>query len=292
MSYRSNLAARALQGVTDVTSDSVSPFSILQTRPDPGAEAFVYEFTLVRKTAVTTSTAVSVAEAVAMGGVVAGYSWDVYGVLFRQGDAGFPVVQVVFQFSNYTLGGDLGKINVAVNDAVVKSGLGDGIGAVSVLKLTPPESRYFSQQGGLAPLVVTEGKRVNLTKAGISPPGNQVMAGDVRNLGAAAPLAVSQRVDAAAAEVPWGLLLGAVMLGGAVLFMSKSMRRNGDRYKRNSGDMGRNDRFFVQKLDFDTLSYPPLDYGAKKIKGVETLMAPDGKAVLVWHLESEGDYDY
>ena len=219
MSYRN--AALALQGVTDLTADWGTFGNLIQTRPDPGTEGFCYEFTLVRRSTVNVSTAVALAEAVAMGAAVAGYSWDVYGVLLSTGAAGFPVVQVIFQFSDWTIAGDLGAINVAVNDAVVKSGLGDGIGAVSMLRLTAPEARYFSQQGGLAPLVVTENKKVSLTKAAVSPSGKQVMSGDVRDLNAATPLSVlKQTVAAATAEAPWGLLLGAVLLTGGVLFLS------------------------------------------------------------------------
>jgi len=230
MTYRN--AAIALQGVTDLTTDWGTFGNLIQTRPDPGTEGFCYEFTLVRRSAVNVSTAVALAEAVAMGAAVAGYSWDVYGVLLSTGAAGFPVVQVVFQFSDWTIAGDLGAINAAVNEAVFKSGLGDGIGAVSMLRLTAPESRYFSQQGGLAPLVVTEGKKVSLTKAAVSPSGKQVMSGDVRDLNAATPLSVlKQTVAAATAEAPWGLLLGFGLLGVGVLFLSgylsPGMRPNG-----------------------------------------------------------------
>lgn len=235
MSYRKD--ALALQGVTDLTADWGTFGNLIQTRPDPGTEGFCYEFTLVRRSAVNVSTAVALAEAVAMGAAVAGYSWDVYGVLLSTGAAGFPVVQVIFQFSDWTIAGDLGAINAAVNDAVVKSGLGDGIGAVSMLRLTAPEARYFSQQGGLAPLVVTENKKVSLTKAAVSPSGKQVMSGDVRDLNAATPLSVlKQTVAAATAEAPWGLLLGAVLLTGGVLFLSgflkPGMRPNASRSRR------------------------------------------------------------
>jgi len=58
------------------------------------------------------------------------------------------------------------------------------------------------------------------------------------------PVSVGQNDSSPAASVPWGLLLGAVMLGGAVLFMSKSMRPNRRRgryrrYRRNSSDDAR-----------------------------------------------------
>lgn len=260
MSYRN--AALALQGVTDLTADWGTFGNLIQTRPDPGTDGFCYEFTLVRRSAVNVSTAVALAEAVAMGAAVAGYSWDVYGVLLSTGAAGFPVVQVIFQFSDWTIAGDLGAINVAVNDAVVKSGLGDGIGAVSMLRLTAPEARYFSQQGGLAPLVVTENKKVSLTKAAVSPSGKQVMSGDVRNLSAASPLSAVQSVAAAAAEAPWGLVLGFGLLGFGVLFLSgflkPSLRPNASKRGRRRG-LRR--KFFLGKEP------GPLERHGRRLKG-------------------------
>ena len=279
MSYRN--AALALQGVTDLTADWGTFGNLIQTRPDPGTEGFCYEFTLVRRSTVNVSTAVALAEAVAMGAAVAGYSWDVYGVLLSTGAAGFPVVQVIFQFSDWTIAGDLGAINAAVNDAVVKSGLGDGIGAVSMLRLTAPEARYFSQQGGLAPLVVTENKKVSLTKAAVSPSGKQVMSGDVRDLNAATPLSVlKQTVAAATAEAPWGLLLGFGLLGFGVLFLSgflkPGMRPNASKRRRRRG-LRR--KFFLGKEP------GPLERHGRRLKG------RGGVTTLSWEFANKSAAD-
>ena len=169
--------------VADLTDKWGSIGTLYQSRPDKAEpEAFVYGFELVRSRALSADALISLAEAVVQGAAVAGYAWDAMAVVTKRAESGLDQIQVVVTFADWTFTGDLGKLNVAINAQVVARGLGEGLGAVHLLRLTGPEGRYFSAAGGLAPLVISEGGQAHVTKAAANPSPKQMLTGDVRAL--------------------------------------------------------------------------------------------------------------
>lgn len=219
----------AFAGVEDLTDKWGSPGHIVQTKGDPGERAVVYEFVLALGPAIDREKAILAALCVVKGARAAGYAWDAYGVLVSKDlneATGFPRIQVVCGWADWTLAGDIGKINEAVNEEIVRAGLAKGIGAVRILELSEPESRYFSPQGGLGPLVVSGPSGGSLTKAATAPNPKQILKGDVQNLAAATPFtSVSLPVGGGLGEAaPWVAALVAAVLGWALVSRSRRLR--------------------------------------------------------------------
>lgn len=213
---------RGLSSVENITDMWGGPGALLEAPADDGEyKVFVYEFAAVRKSPIrSTDTLLGFGQAFAVGAAKADYNLDVVGVFVRDGaaeSAGSDVVQVVFQFTEWTWIGDLGKLNSAVQEEMSKVGLADAIVAVKVFKASEPEAKVFSVEGGVAPMFITRSGKVSTTKAAVNPNPKQLMIGSVQNIQAAVPFKGAPPTFVAEEEFPWGTV--AAVVGTAALVM-------------------------------------------------------------------------
>lgn len=204
--------------VENITEMWGGPGALLEAPADEGEyKVFAYEFGAVRKTPILSKdTLLTIAKAFAIGAAKADYNLDVVGVLVRNGSAdtaGYDVVQVVFQFTEMTWIGSLGKLNAAVQSEMSKSSAVDNVVAVKVFRASAPEAKVFSQDGGVAPLFVTKNGKVSTTKAAVDPNPKQLMIGTIMDLQSAVPLTGSKSTFVADSEFPWGTVAAVVGVG-------------------------------------------------------------------------------
>ncbi len=162
-----------MHGIEDITKEWDR--SLIFTTPS-GSNAIVYEFDLDQPVPLTENKLVLVAKGVTDGLAKAKYAFDSYGVL-----AEGRRVQVVLRLAESTLAGSL----LDAHNAIVEK-MGDlgflVTGQPRVWEITDPEARYFSDQGGIAPLFVNRGGKVGTTKAAVSPNPKQLLVGDIQRL--------------------------------------------------------------------------------------------------------------
>lgn len=215
-----------LHGVKDITDrwDSyLTPLSL----GDDREEATAFEFVLVRSEPITRlSTLIALADAFSRGAAKANYDLDVFAVLLRDGgeaSGGMPVVQIVFSFGNSEWT-SLPPLVAAVNAEVVAASIGSGIGAPKMLRLSNPEARALTTEGGLAPMFLARAPNSSATKSAANPGERQLLLGDVRKLNEAIPARALESgakppVVEPPFEFPWGAFaagVAAVLLGGLI----------------------------------------------------------------------------
>lgn len=219
----------AVENITDMWG---GPGALLEAPPEDGEhKVFAYEFGVVRQSPIrSTDTLLSLGQSFAVGAAKADYNLDVVGVLVRDGSgdtAGYDIVQVLFQFTEWTWIGDLGKLNAAVQAELSKSSAVNAIVAVRVFKLSDPEAKVFSQDGGVAPLFITRSGKVSTTKAAVTPNPKQLMVGTVLDLSSAVPIQGGKSNFVADSEFSWGTVAVVAGIGFLATLVYYGVKGNG-----------------------------------------------------------------
>ena len=226
--------------VENITEMWGGPGALLEAPADEGEyKVFAYEFAAVRSTPIrSTNTLLAIGKAFAIGAAKADYNLDVVGVMVRDGTdltAGYDVVQVIFQFTEMTWIGNLGKLNAAVQKELSDSSAVDNVVAVKVFRASAPEAKAFSQDGGVAPLFVTRNGKVSTTKAAVDPNPKQIMIGTILDLQSAVPLTGSKSTFVADSEFPWGTVAAVVGVGFLATLVYYGIKGQGVIEGRGSG---------------------------------------------------------
>lgn len=160
--------------------------SLIFTKPS-GHDAIVYETDLSSPLPMSEGKFVLAAKGVTEGMAKAGYSFDAYGVL-TEGHR----LQVVLRLAEVTFAGSLLKVSAAVKEKLAEVGI-EAVGEPRVWEITDTEGRFFSEEGGVAPMFINRGGKVSTTKAAVEPNPKQLLVGDVQNLASAVTIPTATR---------------------------------------------------------------------------------------------------
>lgn len=173
-----------MHGIENITGEWDR--SLIFTKPS-GSDAIVYETDLAEPLPKSEGKFILAAKGVTEGMAKAGYSFDSYGVL----SDGLRL-QVVLRLAEVTFAGSLVKVSSAVKEKLGEVGI-VASGEPRVWEITDAEGRFFSEEGGIAPLFINRGGKVSTTKAAVEPNPKQLLIGDIQALSSAVTIPTATR---------------------------------------------------------------------------------------------------